>query len=109
MTKGKELKSLIKQTLREFGFKTSKVAVELYGELYYLTEPEIRALQVIAKRLYQESPEAREEFDENVIIYSGRYKTKSHHTLKLCRDGYLDEGFEPGFFNVNANLAHELL
>ena len=42
-----EVKKEVIATLREFGYKTNKVAVEIYGTLVYLDEPHIRALQVI--------------------------------------------------------------
>lgn len=105
----KMVNRVVKDTMREFGYKTNKVAVEIKGEVQYMTEPEIRALQVIAKRTYEESEARFNDFCKDVIVYSGRYKSKSKHQMHFCKDGYFDEEFEPGFYSVNTNLSHELL
>ena len=86
-----------------------KVAAEVYGRPCYLTEPEVRALQVLAKRKAEESDEAFREFTENVIIYSHRYKRRSKHTMIFRKDGLFENKFEPGFFDVNDMLFFEII
>lgn len=107
------MKTLIRKTMREFGHKTEKVAVEMYGKLDYLTEREIRALQVIAKRKAEESDEAFKEFTDNVIVYKGRCKghlrDKSSRIMHFRKDGKFSDEFDPGFYDVCCNLAFELL
>lgn len=96
-------------TLREFGYTTDKVAVEFYGKLFYLNEAQIRALQVMAKRKAEESDEAFAEFTNNVVVYSGRTKRKSLHTMTFRKDGSFVECFERGFYDTCSNLTIELL
>ena len=86
-----------------------KVAAEVYGKIVYLTEPEVRALQVLAKRKAEESDEAFKEFTDNVIIYSHMHKRRSKHKMVFRKDGKFENDFEQGFFDVNSNLAFEIL
>lgn len=104
-----EMKRLVRHTLREFGHRTEKVAVEINGQLDYYTEREIRALQVIAARKAKESEAEFKEFCDTVTVYSGRYKRKSLHTMHFRKDGKFSDEFEDGFYDVNSNLAFELL
>lgn len=107
-----EMKRLVRQTLREFGHKTEKVAVEINGQLDYYTEREIRALQVIARRKAMESDEAFEEFCNTVTVYKGRCKghkkDKSDRIMHFTKEGKFEEPFDPGFFSVNDDLAMKL-
>lgn len=86
-----------------------KVAAEVYGKIVYLTEPEVRALQVLAKRKAEESDEAFKEFTDNVIIYSHCHKRRSKHKMVFRKDGKFENDFEPGFYDVNSNLAFDIL
>ena len=87
----------------------SKVAAEVYGRVCYLTEAEVRALQVLAKRKAEESDEAFKEFTENVIIYSHCRKRKSKYRMVFQKDGSFENDFEDGFFDINSKLALEIL
>lgn len=98
----------IRDTLREFGYRTNLVAVEIYGRQKYLNEYQVRALQIIAKRRAEISDEAFKEFTDNVIVYSGRYKRKSTHIMHFGKDGKFIDDFDPGFYDANSNLAFEL-
>ena len=95
----KELKTAIRQTMREFGFKTAKIAVELDGKICYLTEVEVRALQVMVKR----NPELR----ESIKLYDGRTKRGSN-VVDIEEDGCLEHGI-PGFLDTNCKLSLELM
>lgn len=86
-----------------------KVAAEVYGRPCYLTEAEVRALQILAKRKAEESDGAFREFAENVIVYSHRYKRRSKHKMIFRKDGTFENDFEEGFYDVNAKLAFEIL
>ena len=85
-----------------------KVAAEVYGKIVYLTEPEVRALQVLAKRKAEDSDEDFKEFTDNVIIYSHCHKRRSKYKMIFRKDGNFENEFEPGFFDVNKRL-YELL
>lgn len=99
-----------KQVLKEVGkYKTNKVAVEIKGKLVYMAEYEIRALQVLAARKAKESKEAFDEFCRDVVVYSGRYKRTSDHTMTFREDGCFSNDFEEGFFDVNTNLVFEIM
>lgn len=99
-----------KKILKEVGkFKTNKVAVEIYGKIMYMAEYEIRALQVLARRKAEESDESFDEFCKNVIVYSGRCKRTSKHTMTFRKDGCFSDDFDEGFYDVNALLCFELL
>ena len=104
-----EMKRLVRQTLREVGHTTEKVAVEVNGQLDYYTEREIRALQVIARRKAMESDEAFEEFCNTVTVYKGRCKGQprkaGYDIMKFKKDGSFEEPFFPGFYDVSDNLA----
>ena len=107
-----EMKILVRQTLREFGHTTEKVAVEINGQLDYYTEREIRALQVIARRKAEESDEAFEEFCNTVTVYKGRCKghkkDKSDRIMHFRKDGKFEEPFDSGFNNVIKKLVFAL-
>lgn len=109
MNKSIAIRRELNATLREFGYKTNKVAVEIYGKLYYLTEVEIRGLQVMAKRAAEKSDESFKEFTENVIVYSSRYKSRAKHTMVFRKDGCFANDFEPGFEDMNDKLIFEIL
>lgn len=81
-----------------------KVAVEIYGKIAYLTEREVRALQVIAARKANESEEAFVEFCANVVVYSGTSKRKSY-VMHWKKDGHFVESFESGFYDVCGQLC----
>ena len=95
--------------LREVGYKTNKVAVEIYGKLTYLDEAHIRALQVMANIKSEESDEAFKEFTDNVVVYSGSTKRRSKHTMTFKKTGGFVEKFEPGFINICPELDMKVL
>lgn len=86
-----------------------KIAVEINGKLLYLTEGEVRALQLLARQKADESDEAFEQFCKDVVVYSNFQKRKSKYTMKFQKDGCFANEFECGFFNANAHMACELL
>ena len=43
----KEMRKQLMATMKEFGYKYNKIAVELCGKVTYITETELRALQVM--------------------------------------------------------------
>lgn len=96
----KEMKTQMHQTMQEFGFKTNKLAAELCGKLVYLTETEIRALQVMCKR----DPSLR----DNIVVYDGRTKRGSK-ILPITKDGYFDESPTTNIFSINTRLSRELM
>lgn len=104
-----EMKRLVRQTMREVGFRTAKVAVEVNGKLDYYTEAEIRALQVVARRKALESDEAFKEFTDSVTVYKGRCKghlrDKSSRIMHFRKDGKFEEEFDPGFYMVTSDLS----
>lgn len=99
----------IRNAMKKAGYRTNKVAVEIYGKLMYMTETEIRALQVVARDKANESEAAFNEFCSNVIVYSSRSKRKAKHTMIFRKDGKFSNEFETGFYDVNSNLAFEIL
>ena len=96
----KEMKQKIAETMREFGYKYSKIAVELCGKVTYLTETEVRALQVMVLR----DPSLK----ESIKIYDGRTKRGSE-IVDICNDGYLDRPLSNQFLAINAELAKALI
>ena len=99
-----------KEILKTIGkYRTNKVAVEINGVLKYMAEYEIRALQVFAKQQAEISDEAFDSFCKSVIVYSGRYKRTSKHTMHFRKDGRFSDEFDDGFFNVNTNLAFSIM
>jgi len=104
-----EISSQIEKTLEEFGYKTDSVAAVIYGISCHLTENEVRALQVMAKRAAEKSDEDFLEFRKNVIIYSCHdYSDKKCHQMFFRADGRFSNEFEPGFYDISSNLAFEL-
>lgn len=104
-----KVRNEVNNILREVGYKTNKVAVEVYGKLTCMDDIHIRALQVLAKRKAEESDEAFKEFTDNVIVYSAYTKRRSEHTMTFRKDGCFVEEFEKGFMNVNEDLTWEIL
>lgn len=95
--------------LREVGYKTNKVAVEIYGKLTYLDEAHIRALQVLAMQKAKESDEAFKKLTDNVVVYSGATKRRSRHTMTFKKTGGFVEKFESGFVNVCTELDMKII
>ena len=94
--------------MREFGY-CKTVAAEIRGKLLYLTEGEVRALQIMAKQKAEESEEAFKEFCDEVIVYSGCKKRSSKHRMIFQKDGCFKDDFENGFFSACAMMSIELL
>jgi hypothetical protein len=84
-----------------------KVAAIINGKLMYLSEPQVRYLQVKCSQC--ETEEEYETFKKNHIIYSGRTKRKSKHIMIFRRDGKFFNEFENGFFSLNADLAFKII
>lgn len=93
---------------RNYGY-VKTIAAEIYGKILYLTEGEVRALQIMAKEKAEESDEAFNEFCENVIVYSNVKKKSSKYKMKFQKDGNFENNFENGFFSANAMMALEIL
>jgi len=68
-----------------------------------LTEPEVRALQAIVAEM---DGTEFEKFNSNVTIWSG---PDFDHKMVFRRDGVFSNEFEPGFMDVNGELAFEIL
>ena len=95
-----EIKSVFKNLL---GFRPSRTAVEIDGKVYYFTEYELRALQIVVKKM---TDAEFKEFKQRVIIYNGAYKRYSE-PVEICRDGYLDEPIK--ILSAVSKLSQELL
>lgn len=80
------------------------LAVEIYGKLVYLTEREVRALQVLAVEKAKQSEEEWREFCANVVVYSNSQKSKSYQ-LHWKKDGRFYESMETGFYDVCGMLC----
>lgn len=107
--KFKEVSSSIKSTLKEFGYKTSSVAAVIYGVKCHLTELDVRALQIMAKRAAEQSEEAYLEFRKNIVVYSTHNISEEGCRQMFFReDGRFSNEFEPGFYDIASNLAFEL-
>lgn len=108
----KLLKQIIKRRLNAKHYY-SRVAVEIPAEnrIIYMTEPEIRALQSeVAMRVNLDGWEKTEAFISQFIVYNGRTKRGSK-PMEWSKNipGAFSTEFKPGFYDVNSNLAFELL
>lgn len=76
-----------------------------------MTEPEIRAIQVLVKRRVEYSNwEITEKWLSTFIIYDGPTKRGSKPmTWNKNAPGCFASEFKPGFFNVNSTLAIDLM
>lgn len=92
----------------KYGYSKT-VAAEIRGKLLYLTEGEVRALQIMAKQKAEESEEAFKEFCDEVVVYSGCKKRSSKHRMIFQEDGCFKNEFENGFFSACAMMSLELL
>lgn len=86
----------------------NKVAVDIYGSIHYLTEAQVRALQVIAAKIALQGSKAFKEFTNNVIVYSGRDITHSKHVMHWQPNGKFIETFDKGFMTTNDDLTVKL-
>lgn len=86
----------------------TQVVAIIYGEKMFLNETDVRALQVIAGYKAQQGPEVFENFCENVKIFSGP-SIETSHQMEFRPDGRFSNEFNPGFFDVNCNLAFSVL
>lgn len=100
--------SQVHKVMRKFDC-CKTVAAEIRGKLLYLTETEVRALQIIAKQKAEESEEVFKEFCEDVVIYSGCKKRSSKHRMIFQKNGCFENEFEKGFFSACGMMAIELM
>ena len=104
MTYINQLRGGIKNVLKNIlGFRPSRVAVEVDNKMYYFTEYELRALQIVVKTM---TDAEFEEFNQRVTIYNGAYKRYSK-PVNICRNGNLDEPIK--IFSAVSKLSKELL
>lgn len=82
----------------------NKVAVDIYGKIYYLTEAQVRALQIVAAKLANTDKEAFENFKKNVVVYSGRDITHSEHVVHWRDNGFFEDNFQEGFYSIGYDL-----
>lgn len=99
----RETKDLIRKVIKEnCGSTFTKCAVRINGTVCYLSEREIRALQVAVIDM---SDDEYNDFCNSVIIYNADTAKRSDGTITINKDGYLENGFHPGFYDVNDKLS----
>lgn len=97
-----EILNAIDAKLQDYKYHKT-IPVFIYGIKCDLTESEVRALQTIVAAMDDEEFYI---FNRNVAIWSG---PDFDHVMILRRDGMFENEFEPGFMDVNAELAFEIL
>lgn len=97
-----------RRVARKYGY-CKTIAVEISGKLLYMTEGEVRALQILAKQAAEKSDEAFQEFCENVIVYSNTKKRNSKYKMIFRKDGFFENEFECGFFSACSEMLFEIL
>ena len=97
-----EILGAIDAKLQDYNYHKT-VPVLIYGFKCDLTEPEVRALQTIVAAMDDKEFDA---FNRNVTIWSG---PDFDRVMILRKDGLFENEFEPGFMDVNAELAFEIL
>ena len=105
-TKGRAIRNAINKELAAVHY-INKVAVDMYGKIFYLTKDQVRALQIVAAKLANSDAQKYEEFKANVVVYSGRDITHSTHQMHWTNRGhlgYLKEDFEEGFLSSDYDL-----
>jgi hypothetical protein len=111
----KSVKTEIANVLREVKY-FSRVAVEFLpqqkgesSKIVYMTEPEIRALQVIvARRVERCGLAATKKWLSTFVVYDGPTKRNSK-PMEFRPDGCFSTEFQKGFFTVNTDLVFEIL
>lgn len=102
-TKEKAIRNAVLKELANVHY-INKVAVDIYGKIHYLTEAQVRALQVVAAKLANTDKEAFEDFRENVVVYSGRDITHSKHVVHWRDNGFFEDNFQEGFYSIVYDL-----
>ena len=102
-TKEKAIRNAILKELANVHY-INKVAVDIYGKIHYLTEAQVRALQVVAAKLANTDKEAFEDFRENVVVYSGRDITHSKYVVRWRDNGFFIDNFQKGFYDADYYL-----
>ena len=97
-----EILNAIDAKLQDYKYH-NMIPAFIYGIKCDLTESEVRALQTIVAAMDDEEFDA---FNRNVTIWSG---PDFDHAMIFRRDGIFENEFEPGFMDVNAELAFEIL
>ena len=83
-----------------------RVKANIYGKIYYLTEAQVRALQVVAAKLANTDREAYNDFKENVVVYSGHSIIHSHHAMQWGNNGFFVEKFQKGFYTTVDDIVN---
>lgn len=81
-------------------------AAEIYGTFMYLSEAEVRYLQLKCKMCKTDSE--FEEFQKNHIIYDRAPKRKAKQMI-WQRNGCFENDFKSGFFDLCTILSTDLL
>ena len=97
-----EILNAIDAKLQDYKYHKT-IPAFIYGVKCDLTEPEVRALQTIIAAMDDEEFYV---FSRSVTIWSG---PDFDHVMIFRNDGIFENEFEPGFMDVNSNLALEIL
>lgn len=93
-----------KKWLRANNYSTYVLGV-IKGKKVYLTELDVRYIQVLCKNC--SNNEQFEQFKKDYIIYDG--KTKKCRKMVFTKGGYFDEPFTCGLFSANKELSKKLM
>lgn len=105
--KGEKVFELIEDVLNKYHYvETTKISI--YGIMWNITQVQLRALQVLIKTL---PPDKSKELRDNIVIYKDHnsHEDDSSQQIHICSDGYLDDTFDSGFFNIESNLSFSLI
>lgn len=105
-----EIRHMLNQWVRDHmnGAKwTTKVCAEINGKIMYLTEYEVRYLQVLCGE-YCTTDKKFQEWCESIVIYNGRFKHNSK-PMEWCQDGTFSTKFMSGFYDTAGFLWARVL
>lgn len=101
-----EVKNKTRKIIKDYcGRSYNKCAVRINGRVQYLTELEIRALQIMVLDM---TDEEYADFCNSVIIYNDNTVIRSDGVITILRDGGLSASFHEGFYDATGNLARAL-
>ena len=88
------------------GFNFNKAVIRINGRIHYLTEKQMRALQLSVLDM---SNEEYQDFCKSVIIYNGKTVKRSTGTITIEKCGRLSSPFQEGFYDTDHKITLEML
>lgn len=93
----------VNKILKDYDYKRT-VPVLINGKFHYWDQSHMRAFQVLVNK----NPDKYDEITSQITIYGGDPKIYNG-TMPVRKDGKFVESFIKGYYDIDANLAFDIM